>query len=298
MKLENILLLFALHCILLITAMPLRGQNPEPLDSLETNLYLSLRDMQWQKALNNQQLEQVRQAISSTKDVLALEALKVVYVHQLQNRFSNSLEKGAGPSWGYSPVIGKVLLNASKSTAAPEKSVRQSSGEKAIVQQADPDQVKEIVTSMLVLQKARQLRSGEKSSISIPETDLTPFHKLVLKYSVLPDEEAIKDILGKLTQASVAGAEEYDLVEVLNTYGEKGVGENVEQITDLAALKKTTKYGRLLLINHLSDNSRLFRQQDKAALVDFLARKEIQTAYFESPVSLREQVVLLLNRLQ
>lgn len=283
---------------LLINSLLPFAQNTQLLDSTEAELYTKLKIFQWEKSVNPEQLKIIDRGLSSTKDMLVTEALKVVAVHNLQNNFLDQLKEGLGPKKGFSPIIKEIILHSKGSSKSLERRLIQLQNDSSGFNGIYSGKIKEKIADILVVRKVRCIRNSEESDITIAKNYLSEYNNLLLQYSTLPPNKAIRDLIDKVTVTKIVSSTEYNLVEVLNTYGEKALNEVVRYISNSDSLKNTTPYGRLLLITHIDNCYYLLSKENKTSMANLFSKEDIRSKFFENLVSLRVQSTLLENKLK
>ena len=280
--------------VLFIPRLPvLYGQNIELLNTAQIREYQKLKGMKWIKELTETEKEKVKASLTSDADAIVEEALKILAVHHLSS-FIPTLEMGVGKPHSFARILAKIIVDALRQDVKNfEEHLLRASATYLSDKSEDYLPLNDRILSILVIQQARYLREDSReSSFSLSETELIEFHKLLLKYSSMPEKKAIESIIQKLTAVSIAGSAEYDLVEVLNTYGQQPVSIVVNLLNDTNSLESTTSYGRLLLLHHLRSNFVYITEEELKELSNLFSQQATKAKYFDSPVALRVSATL------
>lgn len=140
---------------------------------------------------------------------------------------------------------------------------------------------------IVAIQMAKRMRNGE---VLEPDASKYAFSSLDLKllqYSRLEKSNVVHEIISKLTTAKVAGKEEYELLEVLASFG------HLDPMALLSAFEDegTSKWGKLLIASGMELLSSSWTLAERRKVVGFLGR--VQT----SDVNLTREIQRTLRKL-
>lgn len=262
--------------------------------------YEELKKMQWATDLTMSEKEIITDSLRSENDRVVIEALKVIAIHRLINQLPE-LDEGVGKSYGYGRILSRIIAEAMRSDPENiEEKLKNKIDNELLPKANDIVPLKEHIKSILVLKKCRDLRMGKNRNIvfSLNDISLSNYHKLLIKYSEMSRSDSIGEIIRKICSVNIAGDEEYNLVNILNTYGQESLHVVVEKLCDMDALKIMTPYGRLLLINALKNGISGIQEKDRIKFLKLLSMEGIKEEYFHSPISLKIQVELIEKELR
>ncbi len=264
---------------------PLRAQNVEILLSQHAIQYGKLIAIQWVEAPTEAQVEEIRDGLLSERDRIVEEAIKAVVIHRLEETLP-ILESGVGKSYSFARILGNLTAEVlSVGTRDLEDRLQRASAEFLADKSEDYAPLRESVQSILVTQVSRSLRDSEAARLDIPEEALNEHQRLLLEYSARPQTEAINNIVEALSSAEIAGAYEYSLIAILDTYGGAPINEVISVLSDQETLSGLGPYARLLFVRYLRGARVLneLTEEQRSALLSALSQPD----HFDSMPSLQ-----------
>lgn len=229
--------------IIMLACTSVFARNIEHLDSGEQKTIVALDALQWKLDLSAQEESVVTNALKSTKDSIAEVALCVAVVHDLSG-LKEMLQPGIGPSGGYSRLLSRVVVDGIDEGQSAIESLRGGNLLKQVPKDAHAE-VREKANHIIAVFVARMLRRGEAPKIQWEDLTFSSFDRKLLQYSKQSSVEVTRKIIGQLGQASVAGADEYDLIRVLDSCEDV----NVDAMLEAFKGEGTGVYGKVLLLS-------------------------------------------------
>ena len=249
------------------------ARNIELLNPDEQQILDTLEGMQWSDDLSEDQEVYINNALCSTKDAIAEVALSVAILHDMPG-LREMLQREVGPSDGYSRILANTVICGLKEGQSAIESLLSNNLLKQVPIDAQAE-VRENANHIIAYFVARVLRRGEVPKFEWDDLEYSSYERRLLQYSKRPSAEVTREIIRELGQASVAGAVEYDLVRVLNSYEEIDVGAVLEVLKD----KDTGVYGKVLLLTcieyQVSKMTEEDRQKVKTSLGKYEAKNKI-----------------------
>ena len=288
--------------VLMITIFHQKGES-----SIMENVTLrdNLFQIQWMEEISNSEKEIIQIGLKSNDSSIQIEALKAIAVHSLvefKNELSNSeLNSKSLVLSNLKAHIFTGLQNTENISKYLEKKI--SPSELTTLRDKSRsrhymDSLSDILVSILVTIKTKRNREGEIFIFNLNETWLSDYQKKLLDLSEVPKEDVFNQIYNEISSTNIIGGNESNLSRVLISYGEYASIKILERVTKLDSLKKTSPYGRILLLQNLKHNVRLLSRKDKQRLDIVLKDKDIKMDYFEEPASLKVVCIFLEESIQ
>lgn len=254
--------LLAVLCAVLGAAAEARDN--EYLTAAEALQRLALQEMQWQLRVSDDETRAALRAMDSEKEPVVTAALAVIALHHL-SAAAPRLKRGVGHPLGGSRPIGDVLGAAFRTGRPPIAALRTvatmdhpPAAALAFIRDRE-ESAWEIATNIIVIDEARALRAGRKAKPDIEGLDLQRRQRLLLESSAQPRDQAIDQLIGRLSAAKVAGREEYELLDVLATYGDAATPRVLQRLEGGLGSKEITRYGTVLLLRSFGPRIYLHR---------------------------------------
>jgi len=240
------------------------GRNIEPLSPDEEGVVSKLEALQWRAALSSNETALVANSLVSPKDTIAEAALCVAAAHDFRD-LREHLQRGVGPANGYSRLLANIIANGLENRQQPIESLRRNHLLEIVPPDA-MDQLGQKAGHIAAVLTAKTLRNGVSSNIAPNEFTFSSFDQKLLLYSGYPAADAQRMIIQVLGRATVAGADEYDLIRVLASYDNLAVDSVLATFDD----EKTGEYGKLLMIRAVEKLASCFTDAE---------REKIKTAF-------------------
>lgn len=221
------------------------AQNAELLSNEEQRILRSLETIQWSQSISEEHIKLVSNSLKSSKEVIVETSLCAAIVHGLPE-LKTLLQQGVGPANGFARILAEIVLRElARRGESPIATLRGARFEEASSRDI-PLELRRKASRIVAVFMARELRSKRGLSADWKELELNSFNEKLLRYSELPSERAIDEIISDVRSATVASSAMFDLVRILCTYQDK-VGLDV--ILDaLESKEETTSYGKILFL--------------------------------------------------
>ena len=226
--------------IIMMSCVSVFARNIELLNSDDQQTLDKLEVLQWCSKISEKDECFVTNALTSSKDSIAEAALCVAIVHDIRG-LKDQIQQGVGPSNGYCRLLSNLVVDGFEKKQSPIESLMRSSLLKDV-----PNQLREKANHFIAVFVARKYRGGEVPKINLNGLEFSSLDQKILQYSKLSSKDVVADVIGKLRQAEVAGANEYDLVRVLNSYEGVAIDDILNPLQDKEG---TTVYGKMLLLS-------------------------------------------------
>ena len=137
------------------------------------------------------------------------------------------------------------------------------------------------VLKALAIRQCRQLRNGKLPNIELGDSLLGINESAILKYSKLPNTEAIDQLFDKVSKVQILSPIEYSLLDVLISYGSESTYKSLSIVLDTAMLNKVSHYGKRLLLIHLAERAKIdLSKEEQNKFVEFINNKEVYSNHF------------------
>jgi TATA-box binding protein (TBP) (component of TFIID and TFIIIB) len=236
--------------------------NTVMLTTRETKLDFQLQSFQWKKTLSDAEKEKIVSALASDKDPIVRSALKVVAVHKVKDAVP-ALKKGIGVSDIDLNLFAKLIADAIDSNKDLDIQLENMTFSDEVTEK-DREKIKEYVNQVEVIKETKSRRDGSKSITKLEENlKLTKLQTRLLSDARNKEDITINNIVDSLSTAKIAGADQYDLVNILRTYEPNSVQAVIQKLSNEEQVKDMSPYGKVLLLNFLDISIYTISDEDR-----------------------------------
>jgi len=249
--------------------------------------WIRMQEMHWVAALSAQQVHQVRSALGSGYNPAVEEALINVILHGLDDLVP-VVGDGVGTPKSVARQFGKICADVLNIGTNPFQQLRailsaELPGDDLIAQGDKLESfrpVRYLVTSVIVFDQIRAVRTGQKKEADLAGLELSLFEKELAKFSGLGAGAAVAGILDQLSKVRVITPRETTLIQVLHTYPPQ---KYLPAVLDKLELDGESEgYETTLLLRSLSFRCDKLSKGDKARLryiIDSVRHEDISPSF-------------------